>query len=305
MTNILITGSTGFIGSKFMNSIVKNNGIIRLLSKNNSNIYETVICDLYSDSIPMNFLDNIEIVFHLAGYAHDGKESFENKIKNERINFQATKNLVEIASKKGVKQFIYLSSIKASKNNPILKKQDETNQFDPDDSYGISKLNAEKSIIDQCKNNNMKYTILRPSLVYGPGVKGNLKKLYDAIKSGWLPPLPIFSNQKSMIHVDDLIRALHFVKMNPKAFNEIFILTDGVPYSTGEIYSILRKVIGKKYFSLEFLSFFFKIILQVPFLSKKIKKLLNDDFYSSEKISLIGFKTNLKLKDINYSQFIT
>ena len=91
----------------------------------------------------------------------------------------------------------------------------------------------------------MHVSIVRPSLVYGPGVKGNLQLMLSAVKKGWLPPLPETGNKRSMIHVDDLVKAILLVSKYDCTNGEIYIATDGRPYSSREIYETICNVVGK------------------------------------------------------------
>jgi nucleoside-diphosphate-sugar epimerase len=91
----------------------------------------------------------------------------------------------------------------------------------------------------------MHVSIVRPTLVYGPGVKGNLALMQLGIEKGWFPPLPEVGNRRSMIHVDDLVQVLLLAANDDRANGEIFIATDGVPHSSANIYEAICHVLGK------------------------------------------------------------
>ena len=121
----LVTGATGFIGSQLIKTLENNGYSLRILSRNNSLEYDTVICDLGSEEIPESALDSIDIVFHLAGYSHDlVRDSIKDKIYYD-VNVKATVDLINIAAKKKVRKFIYISSVKAG--GMIDKKKCMTN----------------------------------------------------------------------------------------------------------------------------------------------------------------------------------
>ena len=128
----------------------------------------------------------------------------------------------------------------------------------------------------------MHVTIIRPSLVYGPNVKGNLQLMLSGIKKGWFPPLPETSNKKSVIHVDDLVRALLFVANDNRTNGEILIATDGIPISSREIYNNMCSALGKPIPKWSVPKFFFDMLSLInPNFKYKIDKLLGDECYSS------------------------
>ena len=187
--------------------------------------YETVICDLQSDLIPDNTFDGVETVFHVAGLAHDLREKIKIEDIYRQINVNATVRLADLAAASGVRQFVFVSSVKAGG-------QDELVKMNPEGIYGLTKREAEVKILEIGKQSKMHVSIVRPSLVYGHGVKGNLALMRMGIESGWFPPLPETGNRRSMIHVDDLVRALLLVAEDEAANGEIYIATDGVPHLT-------------------------------------------------------------------------
>ena len=203
---VLVSGATGFIGSKLVNYLYKNDYDLRLLSRNCKS-KNTIQCDLLSDNIPHRALSNIDIVFHLAGFAHDtiGTGETQNYYK---LNVNATVRLANLAVKANVKRFIFLSSTKAGGIPHVNQCADENDQNDPECIYGKTKREAELRLLEIGRKSNMHISIIRPSLVYGPNVKGNLKLMLNGINRGWFPPLPEIGNRRSLIHVDDLVKAI-------------------------------------------------------------------------------------------------
>lgn len=279
---ILITGGSGFIGSELIKLLEKNQPEMRLLSRKSIIGKKVYLCDFLKDKIPCDAFNNVDTVYHLAGCAHDINGINENEIYT-KLNTETTLELAKIADKNGVKNFIFLSSVKAD---------------NPQDIYGISKLNAERGLLEIARYSDMRISIIRPALVYGPNVKGNLETMIRGIKKGWFPPLPNTYNKRSMIHIDDLIKAIVFIK-NSKDNHGIFVATDGVEYSSSDIYDTLTIAVGKKVRLLRVPVIFFNII---SFIHKSIKfkvnKLLGDDFHSSERLEKLGFKPIKSLADI-------
>mgnify|MGYP000108954966 CR=1 FL=1 len=150
----------------------------------------------------------------------------------------------------------------------------------------------------------MHVSIIRPSLVYGPNVKGNLQLMLSGIKKGWFPPLPEMGNRRSMIHVDDLVRAILLIAEDKRANGEIFIATDGTPYSSREIYDSMCSAAGKSIPKWSMPEALFNLASLVsPRIKYKINKLLCDECYSSAKLEALGFKAKKSLKDMNETDF--
>ena len=150
----------------------------------------------------------------------------------------------------------------------------------------------------------MHVSIIRPSLVYGPEVKGNLKLMLSGIEKGWFPPLPETGNRRSMIHVDDLVRAILLIAENKRANGEIFIATDGIPHSSREIYNAMCGVTSKSIPKWSVPKTLFDLASLVsPRIKYKINKLLGDECYSSTKLEALGFKAKKSLKDMNETDF--
>jgi len=301
MTVSLITGATGFIGRKLANVV---DGEIRVLSREKHSDYDTIVCDLQSEVIPNHALNNVNTVFHLAGFAHDMRDA--NKIADlyYKVNVSATVQLANLAIKSGVKRFVYVSSVKAGGNPPPGTCANETDQRNTEDVYGKTKREAELKLLEIGKESGMHVSIVRPSLVYGPNVKGNLQLMLSGIKAGWFPPLPETGNRRSMIHVDDLIQAILLVSEDKRANEEIFIATDGTPYSSREIYNSMCGVTGKLIPKWSVTRTLFDIAsLASPRIKYKINKLLGDECYSSAKLEALGFKAKKSLKDMNETDY--
>lgn len=301
MTVSLITGVTGFIGRKLADVV---DGEIRVLSREKHSDYDTIVCDLQSEVIPDHALNNVNIVFHLAGFAHDMRDA--NKIADlyYKVNVSATVQLANLAVKSGVKRFVFVSSVKAGGNPPLGTCANEKDQKNTEDVYGKTKREAELKLLEIGQVSGMHVSIIRPSLVYGPDAKGNLQLMLSGIKAGWFPPLPETGNRRSMIHVDDLVQAILLVSEDKRANGEIFIATDGTPYSSREIYNTMCGVTGKLIPKWSVPKTLFDLAsLASPRIKYKINKLLGDECYSSVKLEELGFRAKKSLKDMNETDF--
>jgi len=304
MTKYLVTGSTGFIGNRLLGLLKAIKCDVRLLARSKVNNYETVVCNLNQDRIPNHALESIDTVFHLAGFAHDMQDP--SKVKNlyHAVNVEATLELARLAVESSIKRFVFVSSVKAG-GLPLSEHcASEGEQNDLEGVYGKTKREAELKLLKVGKESGMHVSIIRPSLVYGPNVKGNLQLMLSGIKKGWFPPLPETSNKRSMIHVDDLVRTILLVADDDRANGEIFIATDGNPYSSREIYNAMCNVAGKSIPKWSVPKILFDIVsLLSPRIKYKINKLLGDECYSSAKLEALGFKAKKSLKDMNETDF--
>ena len=287
-----ISGATGFIGQRLLAKLKAKGERLKILSRKRHPEYETVICDLQSDVIPYDALDGIDTVFHLAGFAHDLRDASEVEHLYRAVNVDASVRLAELAVVAGVKQFVFVSSVKAGSDPP-------------EGIYGQTKREAELKVLEIGRQSGMHVAIVRPSLVYGPGVKGNLALMQRGIRQGWFPPLPETGNRRSMIHVDDLVRAILLVSEDERANGGVFIATDGIPHSSREIYDAICQSVGKIAPNWSVPKILFDLLsLASSRLCYKVNKLLGDEYYSSEKLVALGFKAEKSLLDMDKSDFL-
>jgi UDP-glucose 4-epimerase len=292
----LVTGASGFIGSQLIVALKKNGYELRLLSRQKILNYDNVLCDLGTEKIPESALDSIDVVFHLAGYTHDVVNSPSKDKLYYDVNVKATSELIKIAANKGVKNFVFLSSVKAGGVASSKISMSEDDKTPPKDVYGFTKRAAEEEILQVAKINNIIVSIIRPALVYGDGMKGNLADMLNSIRRGWFPPLPETNNKRSMVSIIDLVDAIILVTLNQKSSHEVYIVTDGQQYSSRDIYNSLNSMLGKKPPNWAFPKLFFfllaivgNIFKFVPFDSHKYEKLFGSEYYSSDKINRLGY----------------
>lgn len=243
---ILVTGANGFIGTHLCQELASRNIDFRATARNgNENHYADFFsCDLETTKSLDQLMEGCEIVVHLAGRAHvTGDDSAEKyRIANEVV----TQRISSAAVQNGVTRFVYLSSIKvngesSNSNQPIR----HTNNPSPLDNYGRSKLNAEVTLQSICRASNMSYVIIRPTLVYGKGVKANFSALISAVRKGL--PLPIASvhNSRSMIGINNLIDLIVNTCTNPKGANQTFLASDGDDISTPVLVRLIAKSLNR------------------------------------------------------------
>jgi len=291
-----VTGASGFIGRKLTTSLIKHGVHIKVLARSPHPVYETVVCDLQRELIPDGALDGIKTVFHLAGHAHDLRDCTRLEELYRRVNVDATVRLAKLSVSAGVKNFVFVSSVKAGGWTE--------GDGEPEGLYGRTKREAELRLLDIAQQSDMHIAIIRPALVYGPGVKGNLQLMRSAIKKGWFPPLPETGNRRSMIHVDDLIQALLLVAEDSRANGQILIATDGIPHSSREIYEAICASVGRTPYQWSVPKFVFDFVASLsPKIRYKFDKLMGDECYSSAKLDELGFKAKKTLIDLSKSDY--
>jgi len=304
MLNVLVTGATGFVGQHLIKCLKLDGYDIKAISRKLIPDVDTVICDFLNDDIPNNAFKGIDIVFHLAGYAHDLKSKPEVRDIYQKINVDITAKLLSLSVKNNVKKFIFVSSVKAGGASSQGKCATEKSLSEPDGVYGKTKREAELKILEAGRESDMHVSILRPALIYGPKAKGNLQLMMQGINKGWFPPLPETGNRRSMIHVDDIVRALLFLANNKKSNGEVFIATDGRVYSSRNIYEAMCYVLDKNIPNWSVPRLLFNVIAHLSGGFKyKIDKLLGDECYSSKKLQSLGFKAQKQLRQMNETDF--
>jgi len=204
---------------------------------------DVVTCDLMADAIPAGAFEGVEAIFHLAGVAATRAADPAN---HYRVNVQGTRRLVAQGAASGVGRFVCFSSVRAMAPPPKGRCVDESWEPWPTDPYGRSKREAEEVVLRTAAHTGIHAVVLRPALVYGPGVKGNLARLVGLVDSGLCPPLPNTHNRRSMVHVEDLCEVALRAALAAKASGKRYIVTDGRHYSTRALYEGICQSLGRK-----------------------------------------------------------
>lgn len=249
MKNILVTGATGFIGSYLLPILSQQKfQITAAVRKNLSQSLSRPIRIVKVGNIDektnwQEALEGIDIVIHLAARAHIINETIPNpEAEFIKVNTQGTANLIQQSIQAGVKHFIFISSIGAmtTQSDRILT---ENSPCHPDSPYGRSKLQAEQALINLAKDSNMTWTIIRPTLVYGPGNPGNMERLMKLIKRGLPLPFGAIKNRRSFVFVGNLVAAIITCLDHPNAANQIFLISDNQAVSTPQLIRLIAQQI--------------------------------------------------------------
>jgi UDP-glucose 4-epimerase len=246
MTNILLTGGSGFLGSALMRKrIFKSARVIGRKKIDCNNFIQISLEDCYDFE---SILEDIEVVVHVAARAHVMNETSSEYLDLYRnINTHATLRLAEQAAARGIKRFIFISSIKVlGEFNLDNKPFTYLDPLNPQDSYSRSKAEAEVGLKRLSNKYNMEIVIIRPPLVYGENVRGNFKKLLALCSKQFPLPLASIRNKRSLVSVNNLADLIAICTSHPKVANEILLISDDYDVATPELLSLIAKAGGFK-----------------------------------------------------------
>ena len=242
----LVTGASGFVGSAISEAIVDQGDHVRaLLRRRQPGPWdEQIVCDLGIGAIPDDACAGVSGIFHLAGIAHTPDSCRVADADYWRVNLEGTRRLIEAAEAAGVPRFVYFSSVKAAAE-PGARCVDEGWDEPPMDAYGQSKRKAEDLVLEAHARTGMHTVVLRPTLVYGPGVKGNLLRMLTAIARRRFPPIAEIGNRRSMVSITDLVSAAWLAMRQDQAAGRRYLVADGVDYSTRFIFEAMSEALSQ------------------------------------------------------------
>jgi nucleoside-diphosphate-sugar epimerase len=241
---ILITGSNGFVGLPLSEYLMAAGhqvvGTVRShdsLSLVNSHIQFKAIGDIDEITDWQDCLGGVECVIHLANRTHVMDEQSSNPLALYRkVNTGGTLHLARQAAAAGIKRFIFISSIKVNGESTLLGQAfTPKDQHVPVDPYGLSKYEAELGLKLITKQTGLEVVVIRPPLIYGPGVKANFLKMMQWVEKGIPLPLGAIQNQRSMLGLDNLINFIELCITHPDAAGQTFLVSDDHDVSTTEL----------------------------------------------------------------------
>lgn len=253
-SKLLITGGSGFVGSALLDELVNSdryyvvNALRKLTGMKVDNCEEFNISTLSDKNNWREALENVDVVIHSAARVHVMNELESDPLQAFRtVNVDATINLAKQAVEAKVRRFIFISSIKVNgEETSVGKPFTSWHQPNPSDDYGRSKLEAEQKLLALAQVSQMEVVIIRPVLVYGPGVKANFERMIATVDK--MIPLPLLSiaNIRSLVFIENLVDLICVCINHKNAANQVFLVSDGVDYSTATIFQKLAKAFHKK-----------------------------------------------------------
>ena len=250
--SLLVTGANGFVGRSLCAELCQRGYAVRATVRS-ANVriddYEqAIVGSIDSGTDWAAVLRGVNVVIHLAARVHVMKDTAIDALAEfRRINVEGTLNLARQAVEAGVQRFIFISSIKVSGEGTLLGQLYTTeDQPAPVDPYGISKREAEDALRQLARETGMEMVIIRPPLIYGPGVKANFQSMMRWLDKGIPLPLGAIHNRRSLVALDNLIDLIGTCIHHPAAANQIFLASDGEDLSTTELLQRMAAALGKK-----------------------------------------------------------
>lgn len=269
MKRILITGSNGFIGNYFIN--------------NYKSKYNIKTFSFLKDDINTLDCNTIDIVFHLSALVHQMGGASANEY--EKINVIQTIELAKKAKESGIKHFVFMSTVKVY-GEETNSKYIENTVCNPEDDYGKSKLKAEQEL-QKLEDENFKISIIRTPIVYGYGVKANIKNLINLVNKVPVLPFGKIKNKRSMVYIGNLSHLVYEIITQEK--QGIFLASDDEPLSTTRLIELIAKNLDKKIY-----------IVKIPFfesLLKIVKPSFHKRLYGSLEVDNTITKEKLNLQN--------
>jgi UDP-glucose 4-epimerase len=248
---ILVTGANGFVGAAVCARLRKEAKPFRAAVRTmgalgGANVVQVEGLGPTTDWT--HALKDVKQVVHLAARVHVMKDTSADPLAEfRRVNVQGTAHLARQAAAAGVRRFVYVSSIKV--NGEFTQpgapfKADDVPA--PQDAYGVSKLEAEQVLRSIAQETGMEVVVIRPPLVYGPGVKANFAAMMRWVNRGWPLPLgAVAQNQRSLVALDNLVDLVMVCLQHPAAANQTFLVSDGEDLSTAELLQRVGKALGR------------------------------------------------------------
>ncbi|WNC71198.1 SDR family oxidoreductase [Thalassotalea psychrophila] len=252
MMNILITGANGFVGKHLTKYLITQNHTVTAGTRHaclELPQTEQFIYDNFNPSLKwQTALANIDVVIHCAARVHLLNDKSTDPLTVYReVNTKATVELAKQAMATGVKRFIFISSIKVNGESTLPDKPfTELDEPKPTDPYAISKLEAEMQLAELTANTSMDLVIIRPPLVYGPGVKANFAKMISYVQKGIPLPFGAIKNKRSLVAIDNLTHFIELCCKHPKAANQTFLISDDNDLSSTQLLTQISKALNKQ-----------------------------------------------------------
>lgn len=250
---VLVTGATGFVGARLCAELLARGASVRAPVRRaealapRPRLQSFAVADLASAPIDLQWLAGLDAVIHLAGFAHlrAGAPGADAQ-SIRRANVEATEALARAAAGARARRFVYVSSVKVNGEDSGAGAFGAGDAPRPEDEYGRSKLAAEIALDRIASASAMETVVVRPPLVYGPGVKANFLRLLAAVDRGVPLPFANLHNRRSLIHVGNLADALIACASNPAAAGKTYLVSDGEDISTAELVRRIAAALGQR-----------------------------------------------------------
>jgi UDP-glucose 4-epimerase len=247
---ILITGANGFVGSALCRTLAQSGHVLRAGLRGECSMPEgvaekAIVGDISTALDWRPSLRGVGAVVHAAARAHVLQDSADSEKLYLETNTHATRQLAEAAAQAGVRRFIYLSSIKVNGEETFGSGYESSDVPNPQDAYGRSKLLGEESVLEVSARTGMQVAIVRPPLVYGPGVRANFLRLMRWVEAGWPLPLGSVNNRRSLVSIWNLCDLLARLLNDPLPSGRAWLVSDSEDLSTPDLISRIGVAMGR------------------------------------------------------------
>lgn len=245
--HFLVTGANGFIGSALCNELAARGHKHRRVLRHVPAGEAAYACgELDGNTVWLPALETVDVVVHLAARVPVvGGHPSISLAEFRRTNVEATLNLARQAVQAGVQRLVFVSSIKVNgEYSPAGQTFSETSIPAPCDPYALSKWEAEQALLQLGRETGLEVVIVRPPLVYGPGVRANFLHLLARVNGGWPLPFKSITNQRSLLFVGNLVDALILCATHPQAAGQTYLIDDGQARSSGELVAAMASSLG-------------------------------------------------------------
>jgi len=247
---LLVTGANGLVGRRLSHRLMREGfgvrAAVRIFNSDATLRQYVAVGSINQATDWCQALVDVETVVHCAARVHVMHDTESNPLTAFRaVNVQGTLSLARQAAAAGVKRLVFISSVKVNGECTTPGHAfAETDAPNPQDAYGQSKHEAEQGLRQIAADTGLEVVIIRPPLIYGPGVKANFAALMRAVQKGWPLPLGATHNQRSLVALDNLVDFIIICIFHPKAANETFLISDGQDLSTTELVRGLAQAAG-------------------------------------------------------------